>query len=150
MVFLQNSIKNFDKYDLDSEEKELVVDYFFEISRLMNIDINESLSFWLYGFDPDEIPKIKPLSILETIKNSCTSCKASLKVEIFKKRRNVPALWLIVQCNNCDELNLLSIPAEIDRFKSHNFFVLELLKQNEYTLEEVNRKLEFFRKNIAD
>ncbi len=149
-IFLQNSLKNFDKYDLESEEKELLVDYFSEISKLINIDIDKNLNFWLYGFDPDEVPKTKPVEVLEIIENNCTSCQASLNIEVLKNRKSVPALWLIAQCNNCNHLNLLSIYEGIDRFKNGNFFVFELLRKNEYTLEEALKKLEFFRKNNPD
>lgn len=147
---LQNSLTKFNKYDLDTEEKELIVDYFAEIAKLINIDIHKNLNIWLYGFDPDEIPKIKRPVILKTISNNCSNCQASLSIEILKERNNVPAFWQIVQCNNCNEFNLLSIPENIDRFQNLKFFVFETLKKNEHTLENAIQKMKIYRKNNSD
>ncbi len=149
-IILENSLFNFDKYDLDTEEKELIVDYFAQIAGLINIDISKSLNIWLYGFDTNDITKFKPVEILRIVSIDCTNCRTSLAIDILKERKNVPALWQIAQCDNCNEFNLLSIPENIDRFRNGKFFVFETLKQNEHTLESAIEKMKLYKKANAN
>ena len=50
--------------ELDTEEREFVVDYFDEIAKILNIgSINENLNFWTYGIeDYDHKKAVKKLS----------------------------------------------------------------------------------------
>jgi Domain of unknown function (DUF4844) len=124
-IFFKNALSKFDKYQLDTEERELVVDYFSEISELSNVDINDILDFWLYGLNNNQDFKPKSIRVLETITNKCSKCQQSLIIDIIRKRNNISGLWEITQCKNCEEFNLLEIPENTDVFRNRNFSFLK-------------------------
>ncbi len=46
---LKIGLKNLKKGKLDTEEKEIVCDYFFDLSEIVEIDFSNNLNTWLYG-----------------------------------------------------------------------------------------------------
>ncbi|MFK7982115.1 MAG: DUF4844 domain-containing protein [Saprospiraceae bacterium] len=46
---LEIGLIKFKKLELDTEEKEMVCDYFFELSEIVTIDFTGHLNKWLYG-----------------------------------------------------------------------------------------------------
>ncbi len=46
---LEIGLKKLKKSELDTEEKEMVCDYFFELSEIVAIDFRDNLNKWLYG-----------------------------------------------------------------------------------------------------
>jgi len=146
---LKKSLLSFDKYELDTEEKELIADYFAQISDIIKIDINEIIDVWLYGFSTKFVFK-KATDIKKSIFSECSNCKTSLKIDILSERNNVPAFWEIAQCNICDGFNLIDVPPNVDKFRNGNFFVFEIFKKNEHTLEEAIEKMNYYKQVNSD
>jgi hypothetical protein len=143
-VVLKKSLLNFDKYELDTEEKELIADYFAQISELAKTEINKFIDEWLYGKNISSLPKHN-IEMKRSISSECTNCKESLNIDVITTRNNVAAFWEIVQCNKCNEFNLLTVPANVDKFRNGNFFVFEILKQTEHSIDQVKDKMRFYR-----
>lgn len=141
---LKNSLHNFDKYELDTEEMELIADYFSEIASIVKAEINEALNVWLYNFEPGTQDVSKPHQTLSSISIPCQKCANKLSTDIVKERNNVQPFWLIVQCNKCSAFNLLDIPENIDRYKTGDYFVFESINKTAHTLEEAIAKMNFY------
>lgn len=143
--FLKVSLLSLNPFDLDTEEKELVADYFSNIAQIVNINFDNELDIWMYGFSINKNSSPKPITIEKTISESCSKCKALLNTDILKERKGVSSFWLIVQCNNCNEFNLLSLPENIDRYIKGNYFVFDTLEQKTYLLEQAIEKMNFYK-----
>ena len=107
---LKAGLKSIDKSALDTEEKEFVADYFYQISRTVCVDIKNELNSWLYGSFLTSLMKIKeminPERIVEIVSQDCTKCGIPLETFILKKEEGIPDYqWEIVQCNNCKDYN---------------------------------------------
>ena len=50
LSILKKGLKCFPKSDYDTEERELIGDYLFELSEIVNIDFKDNLNKWLHGF----------------------------------------------------------------------------------------------------
>ena len=46
---IEIALKKLKRDELDTEEKEMVCDYFFELSEILAIDFTNNLNKWLYG-----------------------------------------------------------------------------------------------------
>ncbi len=142
---LNTSLQDFEKYDLDSVEKELVADYFATIADIIKVEINKNLDIWLYGFDTNERIISKPLNVFKSISSPCQKCNNKLATDILKERENVEPFWLIVQCNNCNEFNLLEFEENIDRYKIGDYFIFESIKKSVATVEDAIEKMNFYK-----
>lgn len=147
---LKFSLLQFDKYELDSEEKELVADYFDFICQIINVDFDKELDIWLYGIYHKDQTTTKPLPVLRTVSSPCQKCGNILSADIVKERQNVQSFWLIVQCNGCNEFNVLDIPENTDRYKKGDYFIFESIKKADATLDEVIAKMNFYKASNND
>ena len=151
---LKNELANFRSLEYDTEEKEFIVDLFYELSTIVNVDFNDDLNKWLYGSILTTLLKIKkvlkPERIVETIKQPCTKCGTDLETHIMKREQGIAETsWLIVKCNNCKEFNLLSHGPDVKETRFGNYQWVENLRMDEFTHEQALTRLEqikFFRK----
>jgi hypothetical protein len=153
-TILKNGLKMFDKADYDTEEREFICDLFFELSDIVTIDIKADLNNWLYGALLSTLQKlskiINPERIIETMAQSCTKCGIQLETHVKKKQEGIPdSTWLVVKCNNCNELNLLSPGPNIKELKFGNYECVDYLNKEEYSYEQALTRIEqvkFFRR----
>lgn len=147
---LIGGLKNINKSSLDTEEKEFVADYFFQISRIVEVDFQTQLSNWLYGRLLTSLMKLKniinPEKVIDTLKQHCTKCDAALETFVLKKEEGIPDYpWSIVQCNQCKEYNLLSYGPNIKSMRKGEYEYIEKLSKDEYTLEQAQTRLQQIR-----
>jgi len=151
---LKAGLKNFNKLDYDTEEKEFICDLFHELAIIINVDFNENLNKWLYGSVLTTLMKIqkalKPEKIVQTIKQPCTKCGTQLETHILRKEEGIPETsWFVAKCNNCGELNLISPGPNAKQTRFGNYQWVDTLRMDEYTYDQALTRLEqikFFRK----
>ncbi len=151
---LKSGLKNFNKLDYDTEEKEFICDLFHELATIVNVDFNENLDSWLYGSVLTTLMKIlkiiSPEKIVQTLRQPCTKCGIQLETHILRKEEGIPETnWCVAKCNNCGELNLLSTGPNIKMKRFGNYQSVDTLSMHEYTVEQALIRLEqikFFRK----
>jgi hypothetical protein len=140
-VVLNSNLSLLDKKQYDTEEKEFICDLFIELAEIVNVDINDNLNKWLYGSVLSTLFKIgntiKSRSTIETIAQSCTKCDIDLETHIIKKDKSIPETsWLVVKCNNCKELNLLSLGPGIKETRNGNYTWIRTLFKGDYSTYE--------------
>ena len=140
---LKRGIEEFNDLYLDTESKELIVEYFYTLASLGNIDFANDISVWLYGINLTTLPTKNVEKILDALEQNCHGCESVLKTAVIGKKKGVPALWLIVKCTKCNTHNLLSLPAEVKAFNVENYIIVEQLQKDQYTEEEA--KVQFNR-----
>ena len=152
---LKNSLKKFNANNYDTEEKEFISDYFYELSRIVEIDFNKELNAWIYGYAFNFLINIISFfkgkeKIIETLSQDCTSCGSTLETFILRKEEGIPDhSWSIIKCNNCNEYNLTSNGPNIKQLRFGNYSMTEQLDKSAYTREEAEMRLKqikFFRK----
>jgi hypothetical protein len=151
---LKSELSSLNKSDYDTEEKEFISDLFNELAKIIEIDFNDNLNKWLYGSVLTTLMKIKnlirPEKIVETLKHSCTKCNVALETQVLSKKNGIPETsWLIAKCNNCGDLNLLSLGPNVKETRFVNYKWVDSLHMSEYTYEQALTRLEqikFFRK----
>lgn len=145
---LKKGLGKFNKSDYDTEEREFICDYFFQLSDIIKIDVKADLNTWLYGMAANLLFKMNSFlkgkeRILETLSQNCTKCDSKLESYILRKEEGIPDhSWFIVQCNGCKEYNLLSLEANIKEYKFGNYKSIESLDKSEFTREQALIRLE--------
>jgi hypothetical protein len=139
----------------DTEEREFICDYFSQISKIISIDFKNNLNTWLYGKVLNTLFKVTSFlkgqeKIIETLTQDCTKCSLKLETFIIKKQDGIPDYsWKIIQCNNCNEFNLLSTGPNIKQSRFGEYKLIEQLQKIEFTEEQATTRLEqikYFRK----
>lgn len=152
---LKSSLDNLDSTYFDTEERELICDYYYELSRIVDADIKHDLNSWLHGMILGTVLRISNLlkrqeRIIETLEQPCTSCNLPLRTSILGKEASIPDFsWSIIRCNNCNEYNLLSVGPGVKQFRFENHASIEQLSKADYSEEEAKVRLEqikYFRK----
>lgn len=152
---LKDALKKLPRSDYDTEEAEFIVDYFFRLSTIVEVDMTDKLNRWLYGGVLNSLLKVAKLfsgkqKIVETLRQDCTKCSSKLETFIIKRQEGIPdSSWFIIQCNNCDEYNLLTKGPNIKEMKFGNYKLTEQLSKLEYDESEAKIRLNqirFFRK----
>jgi hypothetical protein len=141
--------------DYDTEEREFICDYFDQLSKIVSVDFKDNLNSWLYGKVLNTLFKVTSFlkgqdKIVETLSQDCTQCGSKLETFITRKEEGIPDYsWTIIQCNNCNEFNLLSTGPNIKEYRFGNYKSIEQLPKTEFTEEQANTRLEqikYFRK----
>jgi phage FluMu protein Com len=139
--------------ELDTEEREFVVDYFAEIAKILNItSINEELNFWTYGieaYDYEEAEKKASEKILaeerkrhEILSIECPKCKTQLETFILERDNDIPSFEFdIIKCVKCSELNILDKGCGIKRYRFLNYELIEELAKEQYDLPKALQRL---------
>jgi hypothetical protein len=152
---LKSWLDSVNSSDYDTEEREFICDYFDQLSKIVSVDLKDNLNSWLYGKLLNTLFKITSFfkgqdEIVETLSQDCTQCGSILETFITRKEEGIPDYsWKIIQCNNCNEFNLLSTGPNIKEYRFGNYKSIEQLSKTEYTEEQANARLEqikYFRK----
>jgi len=152
---LKDALKKLPRSDYDTEEAEFIVDYFFRLSTIVEVGMTDKLNRWLYGGVLNSLLKVAKLfsgkqKIVETLRQDCTKCSSKLETFIMQRQEGIPdSSWFIIQCNNCNEYNLLSKGPNIKEMKFGNYKLTEQLMKSEYDESEAKIRLNqirFFRK----
>lgn len=152
---LKSWLNSVNSSDYDTEEREFICDYFDQLSIIVSVDFKDNLNSWLYGKVLNTLFKVTSFfkgqdKISETLSQDCTKCGSKLETFIIRKEEGIPDYnWTIIQCNNCNEFNLLSTGPNIKELRLGNYKSIEQLPKTEYTKEQANVRLEqikFFRK----
>lgn len=150
----EHNFKEIKSDELDTEEREFVVDYFDEIAKILKIDsLNEKLNSWTYGTETNEHKKsVKNLSEKtlkeerkrhEIISIECSKCKTELETFILERDNNIPSFEFdIIKCVKCSELNILDKGCGIKRYRFLNYELIEELPKKEYDLSKALNRLE--------
>lgn len=152
---LKSWLDSVNSSDYDTEEREFICDYFDQLSKIVSVDFKDNLNSWLYGKVLNTLFKVTSFfkakdKIIETLSQDCTKCGSKLETFIMRKEEGIPDYnWTIIQCNNCNEFNLLSTGPNIKELRFGNYKSIEQLPKTEYTEEQANVRLEqikYFRK----
>lgn len=152
---LKSWLDSVNSSDYDTEEREFICDYFDQLSKIVSVDFKDNLNSWLYGKVLNTLFKVTSFfkgqdKIVETLSQDCTQCGSKLETFITRKEEGIPDYsWKIIQCNNCNEFNLLSTGPNIKEYRFGNYKSIEQLPKTEYTEEQANARLEqikYFRK----
>ena len=151
---LKVNLKKINKNEFDTEERDFICDLFFELGDILEVDIKSELNKWQYGVLFSNILKLSkrlnPERVIETIQQPCTNCGFQLESQITEKEEGIPdASWIVAKCNNCNELNLLSMAPNIKQLKFANYQWVETLSKEQYNSEQALirlKQIKFFRK----
>jgi len=152
---LKNSLDSIKNLEYDTEEREVICEYFDQLSKIVSVDFKDNLNSWLYGKVLSTLLRVisflkGPEKFVETLSQDCTKCSSKLETFIKRKEDGIPDhSWTIIQCDNCNEFNLLSTGPNIKEYRFGNYKSIEQLPKQEYTKEQAYQRLEqikFFRK----
>jgi hypothetical protein len=141
-------LANINRIEFDTEEKEFICDYFNQLSKIVSVDFKDKLNDWLYGTAISQLFKETSFSkrnekIAGILSQECTGCGLKLETFVIRKEKGIPDhSWAIIQCNNCDENNLLSVGLNIKQYRFGNYRSIELLLKTEYNEEQAIVRLE--------
>ena len=141
---LTNGLKRFKTSNYDTEEKEFIGDEFHKIGSALGLDISDGLNSWLYGRVLGTIMNLtkKKEVILDTKSFECTKCRLALTIKVTANKEAVPNYWIIGQCVQCGEYNLLSTGENAGGLKFENFSSMELLDGNANSEDQAKIRLE--------
>jgi hypothetical protein len=152
---LRKGLRSFDKANFDTEEKEFICDYFYRISKAIEVDFKNDLNKWLYGSVLNTIFKISEFikgkeKIIETLSQDCSKCSSKLETFILEKDNEIPdSDFFIVKCNSCGGYNLLDKGPKIKRLKFGEYELTEQLSRRDYDLDGAKirlKQIQYFRK----
>ena len=152
---LRNGLNYYSKRYFDTEEREFICDNFFELSHIVAVDFKDSLNSWLYGPILSFLLRLTAIfkgrkKTSAVLAQDCTNCGSRLETIILKKEEGIPdAFWAIIQCNQCNEYNLLSPGPNIQECRFEGYKFIEQLTKAEFTEEQAKSRLEqikYFRK----
>jgi hypothetical protein len=140
--------------ELDTEEREFVVDYFDEIAKILNIrSINEKLNSWTYGTEDYDHEKAVKKVLEKTLEEErkrheiismeCSKCRTQLETFILERDNSIPSFEFdIIKCLKCSELNILDKGCGIKRYRFLNYELIEELPKEEYDLTKALQRLQ--------
>ena len=120
------------------------------MSRIVDIDLSDSLNRWLYGSVMSRLLKLKaalyPEKIIETRTQLCENCGASLDTFIIRKEDGIPDLsWNIVRCKNCRHYSIVSVGPNVKEMRFGDYELIEQLPKEDFTREQAEIRLEQIR-----
>jgi hypothetical protein len=145
---LKKTLDSLNSSDFDTEEREFICDYFLQLSEIISIDFKDNLNNWLYGKVLSTLFKFTSFikgrgKIDDKFSQACTQCGSILETFILRREKGIPDhCWTIIQCNNCNEFNLLSVGPNIKEFRFGEYKSIEQLLKSEYTEEQARARLE--------
>lgn len=144
---LSKGLKRFKSKDYDTEEKEFIGDEFHKIGALLQLDISDYLNSWLYGGFLGTVVNLAKRKeiIIETKSIACNKCKTTLSIKVTARKEDIPKYWIIGQCIQCGEYNLLPTGENAGGIKFQNFTSVEMLDSNENSEEQAKTRLEQIR-----
>jgi hypothetical protein len=153
-ALFSSALRALDNNRYDREEKEFIADLFMELATIVDVDIRKRLNRWVYDFFLTSLAAIarflRPDLAKATLSQPCTQCGSQLETKILRKKAGIPDFnWLVVKCNQCSELNLLSLGPDIKEARYGNYKVVDNLPKEEFTHEQALTRMlqiKYFRK----
>ena len=141
---LTKGLKRFKTGYYDTEEQEFIGDEFYKIGSILGLDIADNLNDWLYGKVLGTLIGLtkKKEVIVETKSFECSKCKLRLSIKITATIEGVQNHWIIGQCSQCGEYNLLSTGENAGGTKFENFEFVEILDSNVSSEDQAKTRLE--------
>jgi len=145
---LKKGLDSIDSSNYDTEEREFICDNFDQLSKIISVDFKDNLNNWLYGKVLNTLFKVTSFlkgreKVVATLSQNCTKCNSKLETFIMRKEEGIPDYsWTIIQCNDCNEYNLLSTGPNIKEYRFGNYKSIEQLAKTEFTEEEANTRLQ--------
>jgi len=152
---LRAGLSTFNRYHYDTEEREFICDYLFDLSQIVKVDIKDDLNRFMYGTILMALIKLSSFfkgkeKVIDTLSQDCTKCGAKLETFILKREEGISdSGWDVVTCNNCGEHNLLSHGPGVKMLRFGEFKRVEHLRRDEYTEEQARarmKQIKYFRK----
>lgn len=149
---LKANLSSLNKMDYDTEEREFICDLFDELSKTININFGSDLNKWLYGYLLTALSKIQNIfqsaKVVYTLTEPCDFCGTELETNILKTAPEVPETdWLVVKCNVCNTINLITIGAGVKELKFGNYQWIENIKLEQYSYEQALARVEQLNSN---
>jgi transcription elongation factor Elf1 len=140
-LFLLNTV---DLENYDTEEKEFILDYLAETSKICELKISNQLNELLYGktivdlLVETETKETKPENFVQSFKmdEPCQVCNKPLKSLAIEKKEQKEYIG-IAECFNCKKLTIIHFPNELEIIDIYNYRVIEKIlysKENECKL----------------
>jgi hypothetical protein len=142
--FLKNSLYEYPTDELSTEEREFICDLFYEISQIVEVDFRVEAYDWLYGDGMASMHNVfeENRAIKKTYKQHCEKCHTALESFVIQEEDGIPQMdWMIIQCNNCQEYNLLDLGIGIKELGFGNYKLIESLPRINYDKEQVSKRL---------
>jgi len=152
---LSRHLSAFYRSAYDTEEREFIADLFYQLAKIVDVDFNHQLNTWIYGVLLGSLMRLgsifkKAQSVVETLSQECSNCKTKLDTFIIERGDDIPDLcWDIIQCDSCNEYNLLNKGPHIRQLRFGNYRWIEQLSKDEFSEEQALVRLEqirYFRK----
>lgn len=152
---LVKHLSSFHKALYDAAEREFIADLFYQLAKIVTVDFKHPLNNWMYGTIIGTLIRIgaafkKAQSVVETLSQECSNCKTKLDTFIIERGDDIPDLcWDIIQCDSCNEYNLLNKGPHIRQLRFGNYRWIEQLSKDEFNEEQALVRLEqirYFRK----
>jgi hypothetical protein len=141
---LIKGLNRFKTNEYDTEEMEFIGDEFHNIGKILGLDISANLHAWSSGETLGTIIGLtktnEAIVALRTFE--CTNCKLSLNLKVTATRDGVPDHWIIGQCDQCGEYNLLSTGENAGRLTFENFSSIEILNCKETSQDQASARLD--------
>lgn len=140
-------LKRFKRNNFDTEEREFICDEIQKISKVVGVNISNDLNNWLYGIILGSIIRLirKKEEIVDVKMLPCTKCELPLTIKVNSIRPGVPGFWIIGQCDQCDEYNLLETGENVGDSSFENFTSIEIFSSSDTTIEQVKTRLDQIR-----
>jgi hypothetical protein len=154
-TILSRHLSAFHKSEYDMEEREFITDVFYQLAKIVNVDFKHQLNSWMYGVILGALLRLssvfkKAQAVVETLSQECSNCKTKLDTFIIERGDDIPDLcWDIIQCDSCNEYNLLNKGPHIRQLRFGNYRWIEQLSKDEFNEEQALVRLEqirYFRK----
>jgi hypothetical protein len=142
-TIFKNGLLGLDNGDFDTEEREFVCEYIFQLSEIVDVAVKDLLVEWMYGSETANLASNNHhLSSSEIVSQTCSNCGELLKTKIDGRQADVPDFaYHIVRCNKCKAYNLLDLGAGILGYELLNMIPVELLRKNQYSKEQAIQRL---------
>ena len=132
----------------ETEEREFIIDYLFEISNICKVQVSSELNELMYGKGITELETKKELSenkqtkFVDSFKvnEPCQVCEKPLKSLAIEKKEEKQHI-AIAECFNCRKLTIVNFPDELKFIDIYNYKVIEKLIYTEENEIKLNEKI---------
>ncbi len=131
-----------ERNEYDTEDAELIADYYAKLGEMLNVNIEKELNIWVYGFLPEPYNN----SDFKIIINKCSNCNNSLETKIWESEGIPDFGYLIFKCNNCKNIDMMEFGPNIKRVNFVNYEMIIHLSKKTHTYDSAYIKLQEYRK----
>lgn len=136
-LIIKQALRGLNKFHYDTEERELICEYFHSLGKIVGVNTAYLLNAWLYGYFLATLLRFqKEKRVIATLKQPCLNCGDTLETYITAyKNDDAKIIFFVVTCNKCQGYNLLNLGGDIGSFRFGNYKFEENLS-NEYPTKE--------------